>query len=68
MSNLPNPKPVLTVDRKDAHYGVCRRACAKSEPGFVVYRGSQVGEVVAHFFDEADAIEYAKWKNRKATP
>jgi hypothetical protein len=68
MSNIPNPKSVLTVDQRDKHYGVCRRACANSEPKFVVYRGMMSGEVVAHFFDECDSIEYAKWKNRKATP
>ena len=68
MSNLPNPKPVLTVDQRDKHYGVTRRACANSEPGFVVYRGAVSGEAVAHFHDQTDAEAYAAWKNRKATP
>ena len=66
MSNLPNPKAVLTVDKRDKFYGVCRRACANSEPGFVVYSGAVSGEAVAYFHDQQDAEEYARFKNRKA--
>ena len=67
MSNIPKPKAVLTVDQRDKHYGVCRRACANSEPGFVVYLGKENAQVEAHFYDEEKAEAYVKWQNGKAT-
>lgn len=47
------------------HFIVVSRRCEVYEPSWVVVRegSGQTAQSLAHFFNEFDANEYAKWRN-----
>ena len=60
-------RPIDIPDERHARYSVTRRAAESSEPGWIVFaEGSgRPAESVAHFFTQAEAQDYADWRNGK---
>ena len=65
---MPPRTEVHTVEPRDKTCGVTRRACGNSEPAFAFYEGVVSAQVIAHFFTEEDALDYAKWRNKGTPP
>lgn len=57
---------VLAVDQRQRHYGVVKRNVMPYEPAFVVVEegSGRPANSIAHFFNQEDAEDYARHRNR----
>lgn len=59
-----NIRPNVVARAAGSTYYVLRRLkMIPDDPEHGVFRGAQQGDGVGLFWNEADALEYAKWKN-----